>query len=179
MRGNNVPWRPDPLANCSMIIDARYISLCACEQVPIWVEQQRLGKEEEQPLDCLCAWAAWVCGAMALSHTLSFFLTLSLFSFIFFLLSFFNLSPYFSLSFLSKVRLTPSWNKDTPLDGWNLTLSDFPHTWTFVWKSSVQYWGLLLSVFQLQRASKCSADAVLIFLGIAYPLFFLIFTWNG
>jgi hypothetical protein len=33
-------------------------------------------------------------------------------------------------------------------------LSDFPHTWTFVWKSSVQCRGLLSSVFKLQRASK-------------------------
>ena len=93
--GNNVPWRPDPLAKCSMIIDAMYVSLCACEQVPIWVEQQRLGKEEEQPLDCLCAWAAWVCGAMALSH--SFLLPFSLF---FLSLCFFCISLLVFLFFL-------------------------------------------------------------------------------
>ena len=55
-----------------------------------WVEQQRLGKEAKQFLDCMHAWAAWVCGARtgwsfmwrlpALSHSflLPFFLFLSL-----------------------------------------------------------------------------------------------------
>jgi hypothetical protein len=53
---------------------------------------------------------------------------------------------------------------------WSGMLYDSPHTWTFVWKSSVQCRGLLLSVFPLQRASKCSADAVLMFSGIVCPL---------
>ena len=46
----------------------------------IWVEQQRLGKEDEQPND-LCGWAAWVCGAMALSLFPSFFLSFFCFFF--------------------------------------------------------------------------------------------------
>ena len=135
-----------------------------------------------------------LCEGCRLSPTLSFFLSLSFF-FSLFLYFFFSLFLFLSLSlfylsfplffhlsfFLSKLGLTPSWNKDTP---WRVgtcseTLSDFPHTWTFVWKSSVQCRGLLSSVFQLRRASKCSADADLMFSGIVCPSFFLIVIWNG
>ena len=107
-------------------------------------------------LECVEPW---------LSLTLSFFLSLFFFSLsVFFSSSFFSLSLFFflflffpPLFFLSKLGLTPSLNKDTP---WRVgtcseTLSDFPHTWTFVWRSSVQCRGLLSSVFQLRRAPKC------------------------
>ena len=73
-----------------------------------WVEQQRLGKEVKHFLDCMRAWAAWVCGAKTgwsfmwrlpalfpsflLPFSLSFSLSLFfLFSFSFFIsLSFFS-----------------------------------------------------------------------------------------
>jgi hypothetical protein len=41
------PWWHDPLAQCFRIGGEKYISFRACEQVPIRVEQQRPGKEEE------------------------------------------------------------------------------------------------------------------------------------
>ena len=97
--GNHVHWRQDLLAQCFMIEDARYVSLCACELVPIWVEQQKFGKEEEQPLDCLCAWAAWECGAMALSLSHSFLLPFSLFFLFIIFFSFLSLSLFFLSSF--------------------------------------------------------------------------------
>ena len=144
-----------------------------------------LERKRSRVLDCLCAWVAWVCGVVALSLFPSFFLSFFIYlsPYYFFLSLFFiYISPYYIFSlFFSKLGLTPSWNKDTP---WRVgtcseTLSDFPHTWTFVWRSSVQCWDLFLSVFQLQRVSKCSVDAVLMFSGIICPLFFLIVTWNG
>jgi len=72
-----------------------------------WVEQRRLGKEVKHFLDCMRAWAAWVCGArtewsfvwrlLALSH--SFLLPFSLsFSLSLFYLFFYFL--YFSFTFL-------------------------------------------------------------------------------
>ena len=62
-------------------------------------------------LECVEPW---------LSRTLSFFLSHFFFFFFFFIsLPFFSF--FSSLSFfLSKLGLTPSWNKDTPLVGWNL-----------------------------------------------------------
>ena len=107
-----------------------------------WVGQQRPVKEAKHFLDCMRAWAAWVCGARtgwsfmwrlpALSHSFllpfSLSFSLSLF-FIFYFFSFIYIYLYISLLFfsffftslfLSKLRLTPSWNKDTPLDDWNL-----------------------------------------------------------
>ena len=134
-------------------------------QVTIKVEQWRPGNEEMQPLDCLCLLAAWVCGARtgwsfmcrlpALSHSflLPFSLSFSLSLFFLFSFSFFISLSFFSfflpLFFSSKPGLTPSWNKDTPLDGWNLKhdAMRFPPHLDFVWKSSVQCRGLLLSVF--------------------------------
>ena len=87
-----------------------------------------LERKRSSVLDCLCAWAVWVCGAMALPH--SFLLPFSLFFFSLFLSFFFSLFLFLSLSlffylflffsslfFLRKLGLTPSWNKDTPLDG--------------------------------------------------------------
>ena len=112
---------------------------------------------------------------LALSH--SFLLPFSLYFFIFLYLSLFFTSLFFQASqgwHLLKRRIL-LWMAGT----WNVTLCDFPHTWTFLWKSSVQCRGLLLSVFPLQRASKCSANAVLMFSGIVCPMFFLIVTWNG
>ena len=130
---------------------------------------------------CMSCLSVWGHGSLSLFPSSLLSLSLSLSLFLFFLLFFFMyLSPYIFLSFSwSKSGLTPSWNKDTLLDGWNLTLNDFPDTWTFVWKSSVQCRGLLSSVFQLRRASKCSADADLMFSGIVCPSFFLIVIWNG
>ena len=102
-----------------------HVSRCRSEWSSRGLERKRYSI-----LDCLCAWAAWVCGAIALPH--SFLLPFSLFfflSFFFFLLFFlfFSLSFFISLPFffvflslfsffLSKLGLTPSWNKDTPLD---------------------------------------------------------------
>ena len=116
--------------NCwRVILLPREWEQCSLEAWTIWLEHQRLGKEEEQPLDCLCAWAAWACGAMALSLSLSlslfpsFFLSFSSLFFFFYNFSLFlSLSLFFLffLFFQSKPRLTPSWNKDTPLVGWNL-----------------------------------------------------------
>ena len=101
------------------------------------VGQQRPRKEARHFLDCMRAWAAWVCGARtgwsfmwrlsALSHSFllpfSLLFSLSFFSFLYFLFFYISLLFFFfftSIIFLSKPRLTPSWNKDTPLDGWNL-----------------------------------------------------------
>jgi len=97
-----------------------------------------------------------LCEGCRLSPTLSFFLSLFcflslFFSFLFFYffisLSFFSF--FLPLFFSSKPGLTPSWNKDTPWDGWNLKhdAMRFPPHLDFVWKSSVQCRGLLLSVF--------------------------------
>ena len=92
-----------------------HVSRCRSEWSSRGLERKRCSI-----LDCLCAWAAWVCGAMALPH--SFLLPFSLFLFSLFLFFFFfYLSPFFSFPlffyfFLSKLGLTPSWNKDTPLD---------------------------------------------------------------
>jgi len=64
-----------------------------------WSEWSSKGLERKRSrvLDCLCAWAAWVCGAMALPH--SFLLPFSLFLFSLFLFFLFcYLSPFF-LSF--------------------------------------------------------------------------------
>jgi len=106
-----------------------------------WVGQQRPGKEAKHFIDCMRVWAAWVCGArtewsfvwrlLALSHSFllpfSLSFSLSLFYLFFYFLYFYFTFFYISLSlffvttlFLSKLRLTPSWNKDTPLDDWNL-----------------------------------------------------------
>ena len=86
-----------------------------------WSEWSSKGLERKRSrvLDCLCAWAAWVCGAMALPH--SFLLPFSLFLFSLFIFFFFYLSLslflfLFLSFFLNKLGLTPSWNKDTPLD---------------------------------------------------------------
>jgi len=145
-------------------------------------------------VSCLSVWSqdrmefyVKVVGSLLLFPSSFFSFVFSLFiffTFLFFyffyisLLLFFFFSPLF-LS--SKPRLTPSWNKDTPLDGWNLKRDAmrFPPHLDFVWKSSVQCRGLLLSVFPFQRASKCSYDAVLMFSDIVCPLFFLIVTWHG
>ena len=113
-----------------------------CKPVSTRVEQQRPRKEEDHPLDCICAWAGWVklCGArtewsfmwrlpsrssLFPSSFLSFSLFFKSLSFFLFLFLFFYLSPLFSFFltshfFSSKLGLTPSWNKDTPLDGRNL-----------------------------------------------------------
>ena len=121
-----------------------------------------------------------LCEGCRLSPTLSFFLTLFHFlSLYFFLFSFFiflYLSPFFLFFYLSFFQASQGWHllKTRILlwmaRTWSVTLCDFPHTWTFVWKLSVQCQGLLLSVFPLQRASKCSADAVLMFSDIVCPL---------
>ena len=151
----------------SMIIDARYVSLLC-----MWASADQSGpakawKGTGAASWFLCAWAAWVCGAMALSLFPSSFLS-------FFPLSFF----YFFEQARSDTFLKQGYSFGC-LELCSETLNDFPHTWTFVWKSSVQCRGLLSSVFQLQRASKCSADVVLMFSSIVYPLFFLIVPWNG
>jgi hypothetical protein len=57
--------------------------------------------------------------------------------------------------------------------------ANFPHTWTFLWKSCVQCSGLLFKCVPLQGASKCTADAVLMFFGFICHLFFLIVAWNS
>ena len=82
-----------------------------------------LERKRSSVLDCLCAWAVWVCGAMALPHSFLLPFSLFLFSLFLFFHLFLSLSPFFSffsshffLFFLSKLGLTPSWNKDTPLD---------------------------------------------------------------
>ena len=67
-----------------------------------------------------------LCESCRLSPLLSFFLSLFHFLCLYFFLFFFFISLSFffffftSLFFSSKPGLTPSWNKDTPLDGWNL-----------------------------------------------------------
>ena len=126
-------------------------------------------------VSCLSVWSqdrmefyVKVAGCLPLfpSSFLSF--VFSLFIFLFFIsLPFFHLS-FFQASqgwHLLKTRIL-LWMAGT----WSVTLCDFPHTWIFVWKSSVQCRGLLLSVFPLQRASKCSVDAALMFSGIICPL---------
>ena len=87
------------------------------------------------PMSCLSVWSqdrmefcVKVAGSLPLfpSSFLSFFFSLFiLFIFLFslFFFYFFNISLslfFVTTLFLSKLRLTPSWNKDTPLDGWNL-----------------------------------------------------------
>ena len=126
-----------------------------------WVEQQRLGKEVKHFLDCMRAWAACVCGARtkwsfvwrlpALSHSflLPFSLSFSLslffslfFSFLFFL---FFISLSFLYFFFTSIffQASQGWHLlETRILLWmvgtcSVTLCDFPHTWTFVWKSSV------------------------------------------
>jgi len=140
-------------------------------------------------VSCLSVWSqdrmefyVKVAGSLPLfpSSFLSFCFSLFIFFFslLFFSFYFLYLSPLF---FSSKPGLTPSWNKNTPLDGWNLQRDAMrlpPHL-DFCVKVKCVMSGLLLSVFPLQRASKCSADAVLMFAGIVCPLFFLIVTWNG
>ena len=70
-----------------------------------------------------------LCEGCRLSPTLSFLLSLFFSLFIFFFSLFFSFFLFyislfffffFTSIFSSKPRLTPSWNKDTPLDGWNL-----------------------------------------------------------
>ena len=71
-----------------------------------------------------------LCEGCRLSPTLSFFLSLFLFLSLYFFIFFFYIYFFISLSFFSsffhlsffssKPGLTPSWNKNTPLDGWNL-----------------------------------------------------------
>ena len=126
---------------------------------------------------CMSCLSVWSHGSLSLFP--SSLLSLSLFLFFYSSFLCISLLIFFLSLFWSKSGLTPSWYKDTLLDGWNLTLSDFPDTWTFVWKSSAQCWGLLSSVFPLWRASKCSVDAVHMFLGIVCLWLFLILTWNG
>ena len=98
-----------------------------------WAGQQRPGKEVKhflivcvrELLECVEPGPDGVlCEGCRLSPTLSFFLSLSLF-FLFSLFFFFLYLCLFSFFFTSlfvssKPGLTPSWNKDTPLDGWNL-----------------------------------------------------------
>ena len=111
----------------------------------------------------VCVYELLECVEPWLSLTLSFFLSLSLFFSLFFLSHSFSQA---SQGWHLLVTMILLWMAGTC----SKTLSDFPHTWTFVWKSSVQCQGLLLSVFPLQRASKCSADAVLMFSDIVCPL---------
>ena len=72
---------------------------------PDWSEWSSKGLERKRSrvLHCLCAWAAWVCWAMALPH--SFLLPFSLFFFSLFLfVFFFYLSPFFSFFFFEQAR---------------------------------------------------------------------------
>jgi len=120
------------------------------------VGQQRPGKEAKHFLDCMHAWAAWVCGARtgwsfmwrlsALSHSflLPFSLLFSLSLFFFSLFLFFYISLlFFFFFYLSFFQASQGWHLlETRILLWmagtcSVTLCDFPHTWTFVWKSSV------------------------------------------
>ena len=98
-------------------------------------------------LECVEPW---------LSLTLSFFLSLFSSFLSFFLSSFFISLPFFLSFFLffeqarSDTFLKQGYSFGC-LELCSETLSDFPHTWTFVWKSSVQCRGFLSSVFQLRR----------------------------
>ena len=100
--------------------------------------------------------------------------------FIFFFFSFLYLSPFFSFfSPLFFFQASQGWHLlETRILLWlagicSKTLSDFPHTWTFMCKSRVQYRGLLSSVFHHQRASKCTSDAAPMFLGVVCPRLFV------
>jgi hypothetical protein len=72
--------------------------------------------------------------------------------------------------------MTSSWNKDTHLVGCSLQrdVQWFPSHLDFYVKVK---WATL-SAFQLQWASKCLDDAVLMFLDIVCPRLFLILFWN-
>jgi hypothetical protein len=57
---NYGPWWHDPLTQCFRIGGTKYVSFCACEQVPVRVEQQRPRKEEQHSSCFMCARAAGV-----------------------------------------------------------------------------------------------------------------------
>jgi len=74
-----------------------HVSKCRSE----W-SSKGLERKRSRVLDCLCAWAAWVCGAMALPHSFLLPFSLFLFSlFLFFLLLFFISLPFFLSFFIS------------------------------------------------------------------------------
>ena len=94
-----------------------------------WVEQRRPEKEVKHFLDCMSAWAAWVCGARsgwsymcrlpALSH--SFLLPFSLFIFLFSLFFIFYISVFFlffHLSFCFKQARADTFLKQGYSFGW-------------------------------------------------------------
>ena len=136
----------------------------------IWVEQQMLGKEDEQPND-LCGWATWVCGAMALSLFPSSFLSLLFSPFVFF----------FSFLFLRSLSLSLSFKQDRAdtflkqgysfgwleLEAWRYAISP---TLGLCVTAKCAMSGSPFECIPLQRASKCSVDAVLMFSGIVCPL---------
>jgi len=128
---------------------------------------------------CMSCLSVWSHGSPSLfpSSFLSFsFLSLYFFLFLSLSLSFFISFPLFFFEQARSNAFLKQRYSFGCLELCNEALTDFLHTLTFVCKSSVQCRGLLSSVFQLQRASKCSADVDLIFLGIVCPLFFLIVT---
>ena len=122
-----------------------------------WVGQQRPGKEAKHFIDCMHVWAAWVCGARtewsfvwrlpAPSHSLllPFSLSFSLSLFFYFLFLFFFISLSFFSFFFTSIffQASQGWHLlETRILFWmagtcSVTQCDFPHTWTFVWKSSV------------------------------------------
>ena len=129
VRGNNVCWRPNPLAKSSMTIDARYVSFVLVSMCQSEWSSKRLERKRSRLL-IICV-HVWSHGSLSLSLFPS--------SFLFFLIYFFSLCylyflyislSFFPLFFLSKPGLTPSWNKDTPLVAGTCskTLSDFHHT---------------------------------------------------
>ena len=137
---------------------------------------------------CVCCLSVWSHGSLTLSSFFShfffyFFPHISL-SLLFFLSLFFiYLSPYYYFfSFFEQAR-PDTFLKHGYSFGWlelAARCSVISPTLGLLCESQVcNNGGLLLSVFQVQRVSKCSADAVLKFSGIVCPLFFLIITWNG
>ena len=99
-----------------------HVSRCRSE----W-SSKGLERKRSRVLDCLCAWAAWVWNHGSPSLFPSSFLS---FSFLF----------YFSLYFFKQARADTFLKQGYSFGCLELCsemLSDFPHTWIFVWKSSV------------------------------------------
>ena len=149
-----------------MIRDTRYVSLCACEQVLTGVEYQRLGKEEEQPLDYLHASASlsetlWSKGRMKFYVNIAASLTLSSSFSPFFIL--FYLFPFFiSLFFSTSLFFFKQARTDTSFKpGYSFSCLEFAArrsaispTLELLGESQVCNVGVSFSnVFQYQRAS--------------------------
>ena len=132
---------------------------------------------------CMSCLSVWSYGSLSLfpSSFLSLFSLSLFFLYLSPCVSFFSLFFHLTLFFSSKPGLTSSCNNDTPLDGWNLQqdAQRFPPHLDFCVKVKCAMSGSPFECVLLQRASKCSADAVHMFSGIVCLRLFLILTWNG